>query len=123
MLISDNRCSLQVLIEHEDEQDMLRKQAELNEKLLKHGIMFSCAPSRNQGRKGLTRYTLAIVFDKETIARGAGRKPIECCITMEEAIKMEKDGKSKNVIAEKMGISLPTYYRKRKKYLTEMKNR
>ena len=119
MLIDDNRCTFQVLVDHTDEQDMLAKEAELNEKLIQHGIMFSCAPSRNQGRKGLTRYTISISFDKETIARGAGRKPVECGITMEEAIRLEKTGEDKAAIAEKMGISLPTYYRKRKKYYTE----
>ena len=119
MLINEERCTFQVLLEHADEADMLEKAAELNEKMLKHGIMFSFAPSRNQGRKGLTRYTISVIFDKDTISRSAGRKPVECGITMEEAIRLENAGESKAVIAEEMGISLPTYYRKRKKYYEE----
>lgn len=119
MQINDNRCTFQVLVDHTDEQEMLEKEAVLNEKLIKHGIMFSCAPSRRQGRKGLARYTISITFDKETITRGAGRKAVECGISMEEAIWLENTGENKAVIAEKMGISLPTYYRKRKKYYEE----
>jgi hypothetical protein len=121
MLINEKRCSLQVLIEDKDEQDMLKKEAQLNEVLMKHGIQFSCAPSRNQGRKGLTRYTLSIIFDKETIGRGAGRKPVKCLIPMEEALRMEETGEEKKQIAKKMGVSLPTYYRKRKEFLTNKK--
>lgn len=121
MLINEKRCTLQVLIEDKDEQDMLKKEVQLNEVLMKHGIQFSCAPSRNQGRKGLTRYTLSIIFDQETIGRGAGRKPAECVISMEEALQMEEAGEEKKQIAEKMGVSLPTYYRKRKKFLNDKK--
>ncbi len=119
MLIRDSRCTFQVLMDRAEEQEMLGKEAELNKELMKHGIMFSCAPSRNQGRKGLTRYTISITFDKETIARGAGRKAVECGITIDEAIRLENAGEDKAAIAEKMGISLPTYYRKRKKYYEE----
>lgn len=120
MLINDKRCMFSVLVDGTDEQDMLKKEAELNEKLMKHGILFSCAPSRNQGREGLTRYTISIIFDNEIIARGAGRKPVKCGITMEEAIRMENTGEDKATIAGKMGVSLPTYYRKRKKYFEEV---
>ena len=119
MLIGDRRCTFQVLVDRADERDMLEKETELNKELMKHGIMFSCAPSRNQERKGLTRYTISITFDKDTIARGAGRKPVECGIAIEEAILLENAGEDKTSIAEKMGISLPTYYRKRKKYYEE----
>ena len=114
------RASATVYVGREDEGRMLALEEKMNGLLLKHGIRISCSPSRNQGRKGLRRYALIIEVDGDTSSRGAGRKPAECGMRMAEAMKMEEQGIDKSKIAEQMGVSLATYYRKRKKYLEEM---
>lgn len=53
---------------------------------------------------------------RKGIRAGAGRKPLECRVRMDDALRMEKQGTDKK-IAEQMGVSLATYYRKRKNYL------
>lgn len=113
-------ASALVYVDKENEGRMLALEEKINGLLLRHGIRVSCSPSRYQGRKGLKRYALAIEVDGDTFGRGAGRKPLKCGMGMEEAMEMEAQGSDKETIAGQMGVSLATYYRKRKKYLEEL---
>ena len=116
-MVNETRCSFSVLLEKDSERNILLEESNFNNILIKHGVNISFAPSRNQGRKGLTRYSLVITIHPEIAGRGAGRKPIPCAINMEEAIRLEEQGESKASVAEKMGISVATYYRRRKHFL------
>ena len=118
IMLSKNGYSTSVLIETDCEQKVLMEEEALNDVLQKYGIRVFFAGSRYQGWKGLRRYTLRIVFDHETHARGAGRKPRECGMDMEEALCLEEKGMEKKEIAGLMGVSVATYYRKRKAYLS-----
>lgn len=118
-MVSKTRCSFQVLLEKETEQRVLNEEAAMNEILMKHGVHLTISPSRNQGRKNLVRYSVIISIDPEAAGRGAGRKPVQCPLTIDEAIQMEKNGISKEAIAKRMGISIASYYRRRKKYLMD----
>lgn len=122
MLLTDNRFSFQALVDRETEHRLLQEEYRINEALMKHGIRFSISPSRNQGFTGHVRYTMAVTFDREVIGRGAGRKPKECPLDMEEAIQKESSGIGKREIASLMGISLSTYYRRRRRWLAERCN-
>ena len=115
-MITKNSCSFQVLVEKDAEEKMFEAETWFNEKMYKHGIRLTCSPSRNQGRRGVTRYALILSMDQEIIGRHSGRKPPESKITMEEAMRQESDGIDKKTIANNMGVSLATYYRKRKEY-------
>jgi hypothetical protein len=121
IMITENnesyRCTFQVLVDSQSEISMFEAEKYIYETLASHGIRLSCSPSRNQGRRGLKRYTLIFHVDKETAGRGAGRKEAVARYGMDEAIRQEKAGKEKRVIAEEMGISLATYYRRRKKHM------
>ena len=116
-MVNERRCSFQVLLEKETEQHILREEAEMNRILMKQGIHLTFSPSRDQGIKHLKRYSVVISIDQDAARRGAGRKPIQCQLTMGDALKMEENGDSKEIIAERMGISIASYYRRRKKYL------
>ena len=83
----------------------------------RHGVNVSLAPSRKQGKKGYMHYILQVCLNEDIINRKAGRKPIACAITIEEALEMEKTNTDKKLIAAQMGVSLATYYRKRQAYL------
>ena len=119
MLVTNDRFSFQALVDKETERRLLKDEALINKVLTKHGIFFSLSPSQNQGVSGYVRYTMSVRFDPEIIGRGAGRKPKDCPIDMEEALRKEASGKSKQEIASQMGISISTYYRKRKRFLDE----
>ena len=108
-----------VLVDGESEKNMLEAEFFLNEKLSKYGVKMVCSHSRNQGRKGLTRYALTIHLDEETAGRQAGRKKLETAYGMDTALAFEATGRDKKSIAEEMGISLASYYRRRKEYLKE----
>ncbi len=114
------RISVSVYVDKENEARMLAGEEKMNVFSLKHGVRVCFSPSRHQGRKGLTKYALTVEFDGEAFGRGAGRKPLECGMGMEEAMRMEAQGSDKETIAGQMGVSLATYYRKRKKYLEEL---
>lgn len=111
------RISASVYVDRENEDRILSGESGMNEVLIKNGIRISCSPSRYQDRKGLKRYAVMIEFDGRTLGRGAGRKPLECRVGMDDALRMEKQGTDKKKIAEQMGVSLATYYRRRKNYL------
>ena len=117
MLLTDDRFSFQALVDKETERRLFKEEAMIKKVLAKHGIFFSLSPSRNQGVSGYVRYSMAVSFDPEIIGRGAGRKPKDCPIDMEEALQKEASGEDKREIASQMGISISTYYRKRKRFL------
>lgn len=117
-MVSDGRCSFQVLLDKSSEKRVLSEELKMNELLSKYGIHITFSPSRNQGRKGLTRYSIVISTNIDAVKRGAGRKPKTAALTMDEATKLEQDGVSKEAIAEMMGISIATYYRRRKLHLS-----
>ena len=117
---TENKCSFQVLVDSRSEKDMFEAESFINETLAGQGIRLSCAPSRNQGRRGLIRYSLIFRMDKEIAGRGAGRKEKAACYEMDESIRQEEAGKDKRSIAKEMGISLATYYRRRRKYMTRV---
>lgn len=116
-MIRKDKCSFSLLVDRESEQDMFAAEKALNGMLERYGIRVTCSPSRYQGRKGLVRYSFAVRLDRKTAARGAGRKPAASRLSMEEALRLESDGMAKSEIAGHMGVSLATYYRKRKAYL------
>ena len=118
-MLHGNAYSTSVLIETDHEQKILMEEEALNQLLQKCGVRVSFAVSRYQGRKGLRRYTLRIICDLEAHARHAGRKPGECALDMAEALQMEGRGVDKKQIAALMGVSIATYYRKRKAYLSD----
>lgn len=116
--MAGRKCiSALVYVNRENEDRILSGESEMNEILIKNGIRISCSPSRYQDRKGLKRYAVMIEFDGRTLGRGGGRKPLECRVGMDDALRMEKQGTDKKKIAEQMGVSLATYYRRRKNYL------
>lgn len=116
-MLTENRYFLTVILEKDSEQSMMREQRVLNEQLQKYGVRLTFGPSRNQGRKAGLRYVLCLTMDPSFRSRGAGRKPVPGSITMEEALRMEQQGKEKKEIALQMGISLSSYYRRRCQYL------
>ena len=118
-MIVGTKYSFPVFLEKDFEQKVLREAEIFNEALSGHGIRLTFAPSRYQGRKGLTGYSAIISIDPEIAGRGAGRKPLSGAISMEEALRLEEQGDEKAVVAEKMGISIATYYRRRKQYLED----
>ena len=116
-MVKKNRWSFTVFVDEESEENMLEAEFFLNEELLRRGIRMVCSPSRYQGRKGLKRYALTIHLDEEVAGRHAGRKRTETCYGMDEAMALEAAGKDKKSIADEMGISLASYYRRRKEYM------
>ena len=113
-MIMENGFSFQVFVDHNTERQILADEVALNAMLSKHGVRISYAPSRNQGKKGLVRYSVIIRMEPDLLKRGAGRKAKDCRITMDEALRKEEEGMAKADIAALMGVSLSTYYRKRK---------
>lgn len=116
-MLSENSYTLTVILEKDARQRMMQEQEALNEQLRKYGVRLTFGPSRNQGHKAGLRYVLRLSMDPSVRARGAGRRPAACGITMEEALRMEQQGTGKKEIAAKMGISLSSYYRRRSQHL------
>jgi len=105
-------------VEKEQETKLFYAGNLLNRCLENTDVQISFSPSRYQGRrKGMVRYVLVVtVTEKE--GRCMGRKPVPCAFGMDTALEMERNGESKKEIASRMGISLATYYRKRKEFLS-----
>ena len=116
-MLTENSYSLTVILEKDAEKRMMQEERALNGQLQKYGIRLTFGPSRNQGRKAGVRYVLNLAMDPSARTRSAGRKPVCCSITMEEALQMERQGKGKKEIAAEMGISLSSYYRRRSRHL------
>ena len=116
-MVRKKMWSFTVFVDEKSEENMLKAEHFLNEELPKYGVRLVCSPSRQQGRKGLRRYALTIRLDGETAGRHAGRKRAETAYGMGEAMAQEAAGKDKKSIAEEMGISLASYYRRRKEHI------
>ena len=118
-MVLENRWSFEVFVDKDSEKGMFEAAQAFNEKMLKHGMWMECAISRYQGTKGLKRCYVVLHREEGIAGRNAGRKKVETAYGMDEAMRQEAAGKGKKAIAAEMGISLASYYRRRKEYLGE----
>lgn len=117
-MVCKNKWSFEVLVSEDSEKNMFEAAHDFSEKMIRHGIWMECAISRYQGVRGLKRCYVILHCEEEIVGRNAGRKKVETAYGMDEAMRQEAAGKAKKTIAAEMGISLASYYRRRKEYLS-----
>ena len=110
--------SARIYIKRKDADEELGKLHQANTALAELGIHLSVGPSRNQDRKNFLTCVLNVHIDHEISSRGAGRHAEDSGYTLEDVEQMIAEGLSPQQIAEKLGMSLATYYRRRKKAAT-----
>ena len=107
--------SASIYVKRQDAAEELRKIQQANVALAELGIQLSVNPSRNQYSKSFLACVLNVHIDREITSRGAGRHAEVSGYTLENVEQMLAEGLSPQRIAEIMGMSLATYYRRRKK--------
>ena len=107
--------SASIYVKRQDAAEELRKIQQANVALAELGIRLSVNPSRNQYSKSFLACVLNVHIDREITSRGAGRHAEVSGYTLENVEQMLAEGLSPQRIAEIMGMSLATYYRRRKK--------
>ena len=104
-----------VFIKRTEEVKELIKIQKATEALAPLGIHLSVGPNREQGFKGYLACTLSIHIDRETTSRGAGRRAVATGLCLSDVEKMLAEGAAPQEVANKVGMSLATYYRHLKK--------
>ena len=109
--------SVIIYIRRKDETDALNRLHQAEMALTKYGIRLSVRPGRYQDSKTFLAYVLNVRIDSEITSRGAGRHTEVSGFTLEDVDHMLAEGMSPQEIANKVKMSLATYYRRRKKAL------
>ena len=104
-----------IYVKRSEEADTMRKIHQMTMALSQHGILLSVGPNRRQGIKNFITCTLSVSIDHEVTSRGAGRHVSVSEFTLEDVESMLSNGETPKKIADRIGISLATYYRHMKK--------
>ena len=108
-----NQMQIPVVVLRNDDENVNWKIRELNELLFERGFNISLEACSNQNLKTGKRYLLSITVDWGIIGRGAGRKNKPTDITLNDIREMEKQGLHSKEIADKAGLSIASYYRRK----------
>ena len=115
------RVSIPMIVERKNEKRVNDQFDRLNDMLSERGILFTAGPCREQGKASGIRYVLSVEIDWNKIKRNAGRRPKSSNLTLAEIHQYEAEGVDAKKIASIAGVSIATYYRRKKRALEDLK--